>query len=121
VAKIDKRMTIEELLPSRAQPDRRPTVLELSIPNSPDKVALIVPELGARDRPFRNLVRRDPQQLIVWIAELPDPDAVARFDCYVHVEWDGPHLGATSWSGYYVHIDPSNGVPFPLQPVRFTK
>jgi hypothetical protein len=90
-------------------PDRRPAWKQLDIAGSPDKIALVNPDLGPMDRPFRNLLRRDPQNRVVWIAELPDPLATEQYDTYVAIAWDGGEITANSWSGYFVRIDPDTG------------
>jgi hypothetical protein len=90
-------------------PDLRPAWKELALKDSPDTIVLINPDLGPMDRPFRNLLRRDTQYRIVWIAELPDPLAAERYDSYVEMSWAGDAIAANSWSGYYVLIDPETG------------
>src|SRR5207302_1813810 len=90
-------------------PDLRPAWKELVPKNSLDKIVLINPDLAPFDRPFRNLLRRDANHRIVWIAELPDPLATERYDTYVEIAWQDSLIAANSWSGYYVHIDPDSG------------
>ena len=90
-------------------PDLRPAWKELTLKDSPDRIVLINPDLGPMDRPFRNLLRRNALNRIVWVAELPDPLAAERYDSYVEMAWEGDLVAANSWSGFYVLIDPETG------------
>jgi hypothetical protein len=89
--------------------DTRPAWKQLEIPGSGDKIVLITPDLGPKDGPFPNLLRRDRNNHVIWIATLPDPLATARPDSYVDIQWEQSAIAANSWSGFRVLIDPDTG------------
>lgn len=102
-------MITEKASTSFPAPDLRPSLRQLPVPGSTDVIVLVNPDVGPTDRPFRNLVRRDAQQAILWTAELPEPEAVGRYDCYVDIRWDGGSLTANTWQGEYVILDLGSG------------
>jgi hypothetical protein len=102
-------MTTDRALIDPPAPDLRPALKQLSVANSTDTIILVNPDVGPTDRPFRNLVRRDAQKMVVWTAELPEPEAINRYDCYVEVRWANERLAANTWQGEYVLLDPDTG------------
>jgi hypothetical protein len=102
-------MITEQSLVDTAAPDLRPEVKRLEVAGGGDTLVLVNPDVGPTDRPFRNLVRRDAQEAVVWTAELPEPEAVGRYDCYVEVQWVDGSLAANTWQGEYVLLDPDTG------------
>ena len=103
---------IEAVLTEAFRTDPRPAWKHLDIGDIGEQIVLISPDLGPMDRPFRNLLRRTRDNLVVWRAELPDPDAVGTYDSYVELRWANKAdqiVAANTWSGYYVLIDPRTG------------
>jgi hypothetical protein len=103
-------MALKDIGLGAVQSPAPPAWKELSIPGSTDKIALIDPDLGPLDRPFCNLLRRNAENRIVWVAPLPEPYGFDRSDSYVGVDWENGLLAANTWSGYRVSIDPETGV-----------
>jgi hypothetical protein len=81
----------------------------LPVPNSTDRIVLLDPANGPKDRPFKNLARRTVAGKVVWRAKLPVAGASGQSDRYVRVEWEGAALAANLWSGNRVLLDPETG------------
>jgi hypothetical protein len=102
-------MIAKDPIPESQLPDLRPTIKELLVPGSDDRIVLVNPDLGPTERPFANLVRRDVRDALLWTADLPAPIGSAPYDCYVDITWDDGVLAANTWSGQYTTIDPATG------------
>ena|SRR5437763_898671 len=81
----------------------------LPVPDSTDRIVLVDPASGPKDRPFKNLARRTATGKVVWRAALPIAGASGQSDRFVRVEWQGPALAANLWSGHRVLLDPETG------------
>jgi hypothetical protein len=81
----------------------------LPVPDSTDRIVLDDPASGAKDRPFKNLARRNATGKVVWRAALPVAGVSGQADRYVRVEWQGSVLAANLWSGHRVLLEPETG------------
>lgn len=102
-------MIAEERGVNQGDRDLRPAWKEIKVPGTRDRIVLISPDLGDPDQPFPNLVRRDRDDKIVWIAPLPGSVPAALPDSYVDVRWEEAELVATSFYGVQTHLDPKTG------------
>ena len=99
----------------KGKPEGRNVEIISPVPDEEDCIVLLDYSASDSKLPDQNLIRIHPDGTLVWRAELPEPSSS---DAYVQFQITNGNLQASSWSGYKVAIDTTNGK---ISSATFTK